>query len=83
MGSSESRARHLASINFLQLCIDFISPQFIPKGNCSNAGDELVEKVLVAKFNIPFNVATARFPPPTLNPDQPPRGRRIDYKMAR
>ncbi len=27
--------------------------------------------------------ATAWFPPPTLNPHQPPLGRRIDYKMAR
>ncbi len=30
-----------------------------------------------------IDVAAAQFSPPTLNPDQPPRGRRIDYKMAR
>ncbi len=35
----------------------------------------------VRKFDM--NVATAWFPPPTLNPDQPARGRRNDYKMAR
>ncbi len=30
-----------------------------------------------------FDVATAWFPPPTLNPGHPPRGRKINYKMAR
>ncbi len=50
---------------------------------------KVLEAILKEKDPWPFvpifiiDVATARLPPPTLNPDQPPRGRRIDYKMAR